>query len=65
MTLLERLAERRCRFQDCIENRATDAQLCAGHLTDLWMRRLDRNADGTYSLRRTFRAVDLTERRAA
>jgi hypothetical protein len=63
--LLDRIAARRCRFQTCNESRANDALLCAVHLTDLWMRRLDREGDGSFVMRRTFRAVDLTERRAA
>jgi hypothetical protein len=65
MTLSERIAARECRVVDCHEERVRDTDCCDRHQTDKYMNRLDRNPDGTYSLRRTFRAVDLTERRAA
>lgn len=64
MTLLERIAARQCVVVECTQDRAQDAQVCGRHLTDLWMHRLDRNPDGTYSPRRIFIARDETRRAA-
>lgn len=64
MSLSERLAARRCRFQECPEDKAPDAQLCPAHLLDLWRNRLDRDGE-SYVPRRRFPAADRTWGRAA
>ena len=60
MTLLERVQARQCAVQDCKEDRVRDADVCARHQNDKYMHRLDRNPDGTYSLRRALSARDET-----
>lgn len=52
MTLLERIQARACAVRECVEPRAKDAEVCTPHLTDLWMHRLIREQDGTYSVSR-------------
>lgn len=57
MTLMERIQDRtECRVDTCHEQRSPDSDLCGPHTNDKFMHRLDRNPDGTYSMRRTFRA---------
>lgn len=65
MTLLERIAARLCAFEECIEDKTADAQVCPRHLAMLWRNELDRHEDGTYVARRRFAPRDLTDRVAA
>lgn len=66
MTLLERIAARLCAFEECIQDRTADAQVCPRHLNMLWRNELERTERGTYvARRRTFVARDMTDRRAA
>ena len=51
MTLLDRIAARRCAVRECPETRAQDSDVCSGHLTDKWQHRLLRTDDG-YTVRR-------------
>jgi hypothetical protein len=64
VSLMDRIAARRCAHVECTEDRAPDAQLCPRHLLDLYRNLLDRDGS-TYVPRRRFRAVDLTGRVAA
>jgi hypothetical protein len=61
VSLLSRVVEATtCRVQGCDRARARDAQVCAADVTELFMNRLDRQPDGSYTRRRTFAARDLT-----
>lgn len=57
MSLLERMT---CRVQGCNRRRAPDTDVCDADLTELWMHRLVKLADGTYVRRRAFTARDET-----
>lgn len=59
MSLLEReIRATRCAVTDCTRDRAPDAEVCARDLDELWLRRLDRQPDGSYLRRRAFIARD-------
>lgn len=58
MTLLDRIAERRCRALDCPEPRLQDAATCEKHLLALYRNQLDRREDGTLVPRRRLPARD-------
>jgi hypothetical protein len=61
VSLLSRVVEATsCKVVDCTEPRARDAQVCAKDLTELYMKRLDRQPDGTFIRRRQLRARDET-----
>lgn len=60
MTLLDRIAARRCAVVGCTRERVADAQVCRDDMRELWANRLDRQTDGTYLRRRTFTPRDLT-----
>lgn len=65
MSLMERIAARRCAVVDCDRERVEDGPCCRDDMRELWMNRLDRQPDGTYTRRRTFTARETTWQRAA
>jgi hypothetical protein len=61
VTLLARVeAATTCTVEGCERKRALDAEVCDVDLNELWALRLDRQENGTYTRRRTFRARDET-----
>lgn len=63
MSLSTRIQQNRCAFVEvhgdgsvsaCEQPRTLDAEVCSGHLAQLWRNQLDRLENGTYVARRVF-----------
>lgn len=60
MSLLERIAARKCAVEECPEARHPDSRFCRDDMREDFMRRLDYLPDGRIVRRRLFPPRDMT-----